>query len=90
MIVEACVVLVPFVFTGKFTLAAPTGMVTVAATLAHALLLLFRETTAAEAAVPVSDTVPVDMLPPTTEVGLSTTELTPGVTEKLVDCVTPL
>jgi hypothetical protein len=91
VIVEFCVVATPLVLTAKFALVAPAGTVTVPWTVATVVLLLLREITAPpEGAAPVSDTVPVDALPPTTEAGFSVTELTPGVTRRLACCVLPL
>ena len=58
----------------KVALVAPTGTVTLASTLATALLLLESVTSAPpEGATAVKVTVPVEELPPTTDVGLTLT-----------------
>ena len=55
----------------KVALEAPLGTVTVAGTCATDVMLLVKLTTAPlEGAFPVKVTVPVELLPPTTEVGV--------------------
>jgi len=67
------------VVTGKAAVVAPAGTVTVAGTWAAAVLLDVNATAAPPAgAGPLSVTVPVEGLPPTTEVGISVTELRTG------------
>jgi hypothetical protein len=59
----------------KFALLAPTGMVTLAGTRATAVLLVDRITTAPPAgAAPVNVAVPVELFPPTTDLGVRVTE----------------
>jgi len=65
-----------FVVTVKLALVFPEDTVTLAGTVAAAVLLLDRVTTAPpDGAGPVNVTVPVDGVPPTTEVGLRVTEV---------------
>lgn len=64
-----------FVVTVKVVDLAPTATVTVGGTVAIAVLLLVRATTMPPVgAGPLSVTVPVDGLPPTTLVGFTATE----------------
>lgn len=56
----------------------PPGTVTLAGTVAIVLLLLVIATTIPVAAIPVRVIVPVDVLPPTTLVGLSDSDDTEG------------
>ena len=59
----------------KVALVAPAATVTLAGTVATAVLALLRPTTAPPAGAPaVNVTVPCDELPPTTEVGVTLTE----------------
>ena len=83
-------VLTALVLTVTSALVSPAGIVTVPGTLATALLLLVSETTAFGGAAPESDTVAVDVLPPTTELGLRTTELIAGVTRTFTARTVPL
>jgi hypothetical protein len=56
----------------KVAVVTPAGIVTLAATVATAVLLLVSATTMPpDGAAPLSVTVPVDELPPITEVGLN-------------------
>ena len=74
--VEAATALV---LTGKVALVAPAGTVTLPATVATAGLLLDSVTGAPPAgAGPFSLTVPVELLPPVTVVGLTLSELGMG------------
>ena len=77
--------------TVKVAVVAPAGTVTFAGTVAAAVLLLDRVTTApAAGAGPFNVTVPVDGVPPITEVGLSVTELrVAAVTVRVAVLVTP-
>jgi hypothetical protein len=80
------------VFTAKVVLLAPPGMLTLAGTVAAAVLLLERVTTAPEdGAAALSVTVPWEVLPPTTLVGFNVNELSTGtvVTESKAVLVTP-
>jgi len=71
------------VFTVKVALVAPAGMVTLASTVATAVLLLERETRAPPVgAGPLSLTLPVEGDPPLTLVGFSVSEVRVGVTVK--------
>jgi hypothetical protein len=71
-------------------LVAPAATVTLAGTWAADVLLLVRVTTAPpDGAGPVKVTVPVDEVPPFTELGLSVTVLSPGATIRLAVCVPP-
>ena len=75
----------------KIDVVAPAATVTLAGTRAAAVLLLVRVTTAPPAgAGPVKVTVPVDDVPPITEVGLRVTEVSAAaVTVKVAVFVTP-
>lgn len=67
----------------KVALIAPAGTVTLAGTCATAVLLLESATTAPlEGAVPFKVTVPVELLPPTTDGGL--TDMEESTTEGMV------
>jgi len=79
------------VVTVKVAVVAFAGTVTLAGTCAAAVLLLDRVTTAPPAgAGPFSVTVPVEEVPPITEVGLRVTELSvAAVTVNVVVLVTP-
>jgi hypothetical protein len=67
------------VVTGKAAVVAPAGTVTLAGTVAAAVLLLLRETTAPPVrAGPLSVTLPVDGDPPLTLVGFSVSEVRVG------------
>ena len=67
------------VVTGKAALMAPAGMVTLAGTVAAAVLLLESETTAPLVrAGPLSMTLPVEGDPPLTLVGFSASEVRVG------------
>ena len=64
----------------KVTVVAPAATVTLAGTCAAAVLLLVRVTTAPpDGAGPVKVTVPIDDVPPMTEVGLRVTVLSETV-----------
>jgi hypothetical protein len=67
------------VVIGKMAVAEPAAIVTLAGTVATVLLLLVRVIEIGTAAMPVRVTVPVDVLPPTTLVGLSEREEREGV-----------
>ena len=75
----------------KVAVAAPAATVTLAGTCAAAVLLLVRVTTAPpDGAGPVKVTVPVDDVPPITEVGLRVTEVSvAAVTVRVAVFVTP-
>jgi hypothetical protein len=75
----------------KVAVAAPGATVTLAGTCAAAVLLLVRVTTAPpDGAGPVKVTVPVDDVPPITEVGLRVTEVSvAAVTVRVAVLVTP-
>jgi uncharacterized membrane protein len=74
-IVEVVVVETALVVTLKVALDNPAAIVTLAGTCAAVVLLLERVTTAPPVgAAPLSVTVPVDPLPPTTLAGLTVTE----------------
>ena len=77
------------VVTAKVAVAAFAATVTLAGTVAAAVLLLLSATTAPPAgAGPPSVTVPVDALPPVTDVGFRLTVLTTGgVTVSAAVCV---
>ena len=79
------------VLTVKVALVLPAGMVTLAGTLAAALLLESTTCAPPAGAGPVSVTVPVEVCtPPTTLLGFSVSEDTVGgVTESEADGVTP-
>jgi hypothetical protein len=80
------------VFTAKVVLLAPPGMLTLAGTVAAAVLLLERVTTTPEdGAAALNVTVPWDVFPPTTLLGLSVTALTPAAaaTVSVAVSVTP-
>jgi hypothetical protein len=81
------------VVTVKVAVVAPTGTVTLAGTVATAVLLLERVTTVAgvDGAGPLSVTVPVDGAVPATVAGLSWTEIgASGCTWRAAVFVTPL
>jgi hypothetical protein len=75
----------------KVAVVAPAATVTLAGTCAAAVLLLVRVTTAPpDEAGPVRVTVPVDDVPPITEVGLRVIEVSvAAVTVKVAVLVTP-
>ena len=75
----------------KIDVVAPAATVMLAGTCAAAVLLLVRVTTAPpDGAGPVKVTVPVDDVPPITEVGLRVTEVSAAaVTVKVAVFVTP-
>lgn len=77
--------------TVKLAEVAPPATVTLAGTCAAAVLLLDNVTMAPVlGAGPVSRTVPVDELPPTTEVGLKVTDVNvAGVTVRVAVLATP-
>ena len=79
------------VVTLKVAVVAPAATVTLAGTVAAAVLELVSVTTAPEGgALPVRVTVPVELTPPKTLVGASVTEVkAAGVTVKVAVCVTP-
>jgi hypothetical protein len=84
------------VVTVNVALVAPAGIVTLAGTVATAALLLARVTTAPPlGAGPLSVTLPVEGVPPTTPVGFSVSEVRVGpgggwgVTVSTAVCVTP-
>ena len=86
-VVTALVVIV------KVALVAPDATVTLAGTVAAAVLLLVKVTVAPDAgAAAVKVTVPCDGLPPTTLLGLSVTELAAAAaaTVSVAGSVTPL
>jgi hypothetical protein len=74
--------------TVKFAVDAPAATVTLAGTVAAAVMLLDRDTTAPPAAAgPLSVTVPVEAVPPATVVGERVTDWrTAGVTVTLAGC----
>jgi hypothetical protein len=76
---------VNFVETVKVALVLPAGIVTLAGTVATVVALLARATTIPpEGAEPVSVTVPVEDMPPSTELGFSLSEVSAtGVTVKV-------
>jgi hypothetical protein len=93
-IVEEALTATPRDVTLKVADTAPAATVTLEATVAAAVLLLERVTTAPPGgARPVSVTVPVDGLPPTTDAGLrlivETAIGTGGVTVSVADLLTP-
>ena len=90
-IVTEVVIVTVFVLTAKLAVVLPAATVTLEGTVATALLLLERVTTAPpDGAGPESVTVPVEAVPPTTEVGLRLTELSVGaVTVKVADRLVP-
>src|SRR5262249_6183350 len=78
--VTEVVAVTELVLTVKVALLAPPGMLTLAGTVAAAVLLLERLTTTPDdGAAALSVTVPCDGLPPTTLVGLSVNALSTGV-----------
>jgi hypothetical protein len=90
--VEEVDVVTELVVTVKVAVVAPEAMLTLAGTVATAVLLLERVITAPDdGAAALSVTVPWDGLPPTTLVGLSVNELTTGaaVTESVIVSVDP-
>ena len=75
MIDSAVEAVTDVVVTVKVALVAPAATVTLAGTVAAAVLALLRPTTAPPAGAPaVNVTVPCDELPPTTEVGVTLTD----------------
>ena len=84
-------VVTALVVTVKVAVVLPAGTVTLASTVATDVLLLVRVTTAPpDGAGPVKVTVPVDDVPPITEVGLRVTEVSAAaVTVKVAVFVTP-
>lgn len=81
----------PAVVTVNVALVDPCATVTLAGTVVTEVLLLNSVTTAPPAgAAPVRVTVPVEALPPTTEVGFTANEFTPGVTKRLAVFATEL
>ena len=92
MIVTAVLEATGLVVAVKDAVVCPAGTVTVAGTWAAAVLLDVNATAAPPAgAGPLSVTVPVEGLPPTTEVGFRLTELRAGaVTVSVVVLVTLL
>src|ERR1017187_9673407 len=80
--VTGVVALTPVVVTWKVAVVAPAATVTVAGTVAAALLLE-SVTDALAAAAPVSVTVPVDDVPPVTAVGFKVTEVSAGLIRML-------
>jgi hypothetical protein len=90
--VEEVDVVTELVATVKVALLAPEAMLTLAGTVAAAVLLLERETTTPDdGAGALSITVPCDVLPPTTVVGFSVNELRAPAeaTESAAVSVTP-
>ena len=89
--VEVVWLATPLVVMVKVALRAPPAMVTFACTLAATVLLLVSVITAPPAAAaPLSVTVPVALLPPTTELGVLVTEdNAAGLTVSVVVLVTP-
>jgi len=81
----------PLVVIVKVALVAPAATVTLAGTVAAAVLLLDKVTTAPpDGALPVSVTVPVELFPPTTEVGVRVrVESTGGFTSRVAVLLTP-
>jgi hypothetical protein len=80
------------VVTAKVAVVVPAATVTLVGTCATPVLLLESVTTAPpEGATPLNVTVPVELLPPTTLVGLSVTDdsVVGGVTVKIALCVPP-
>jgi hypothetical protein len=92
VIVTAVVVATELVVAVKVAVVAPAGTVTVAGTWAAAVWLDVNATAAPPVgAGPLSVTVPVEGLPPRTEVGFRLMELRTGaVTVRVVVLVTPL
>jgi hypothetical protein len=90
-IANAVLAATALVITVKVVVVAPAATVTPAGTSATAVLLLDRVTTAPPAGAGLlSVTVPVEEVPPRTEVGLRITlPRTPAITVKLAFCVTP-
>lgn len=84
VIVTCCWLATPPVVTGKVALLVPVATGIEAGTLATAELLLESVTLEYDGAAPERFTVPAVVLPPTTGVGFMTTELTAGVTSKLI------
>ena len=82
MIVAEAVALTAEVVTWKVAVDCPAATVTVAGTVAAALLLT-RVTEAAAADTPVRVTVPVDAVPPATVVGFKATDAIAGFTMTL-------
>jgi hypothetical protein len=95
VIVAVVVVVTDVVVTVKFALVDPAATVTLLGTVAEELLLLKLTTVPPEGAAALSFTVPVELLPPVTLVGLNVTEETvvpqelAALTFKLVDTVAP-
>jgi hypothetical protein len=79
------------VVTVKVALLAPEAILTLAGTVAAAVLLLESITTAPDGAAALSVTVPWDVLLPTTLVGFSVNELSTALvaTESVAGSVTP-
>jgi hypothetical protein len=78
-IVEDVDVVTEVVVTVNVALVAPDAIVTLAGTVAAAVLLLVNVTTADDGAAVVSVTLPCDVLPPATLVGFSVNDATAGV-----------
>jgi hypothetical protein len=91
VMVEEVDVATPLVVIVKVALVAPAATVTLAGTTAAAVLLLDKVTTAPPAgALPVRVTVPVELFPPTTDVGvLVRVESTGGFTTSVAVRLTP-
>jgi len=81
-----------FVVTVKVAFVEPAATVTLAGTVAAAVLLLLRVTTAPPVgAFPLSVTVPVEETPPGTDIGLRATDFrAAGVTVNTAERVIPL